>query len=220
MKKVKTSIHAEINAVINHEFFLQLKKGAFTKDQIKVYAEQYYLLSKAFVEFLLLGSLSIKDDDCRSAFIKNLFDEHGKGNNNAGHRVLLEKFVKSTGGNINNIYPFDKTSVYIHGMKDLCRSGSQLEILGALGPSCEFVTQHMYRTIYNSLKNIYKFNDENLIFFKTHIDHDPSHEQDIEDTIKCILTCNDNKAVNSVISGAKQSLILEKIFWDGVYENV
>lgn len=217
MNNIKASISTEIGAVINHEFFARLQKGEFTQHQIRLYAEQYYLVSKAFVEFLLLGSLSIKDDGHRSALIKNLFDEHGRGNNDGGHRVLLERFIQSLNGSIKNIVPLDKTSVYIHGMRDLCHNGSQLEVLGALGPGCEFVTQQMYQSIYEALKNVYNFNDDDLIFFKSHIVHDPKHEKDIEDTIRCLVKNNTNDAI---ISGAKQSLILEKIFWDGIYESI
>ncbi|MBA5249197.1 MAG: iron-containing redox enzyme family protein [Gammaproteobacteria bacterium] len=214
---INSKIKKETSEVINHIFFKKLNKGHYSKLELKFFAEQYFLISQAFVEFLLLGSVRIKKDIHRSVFIENLYDEHGKGRPENNHRNLLKKFLISLGDiNINNIKPVEKVSIYIHGMRDLCSYGSELEVIGALGPGCESVTVELYKLINNGIRDNFSATKQDLIFFSSHIAHDPKHSNDIDNIIKEL--AKDGNDLHAVVFGAKQSLILEKILWDGIFE--
>ncbi len=215
---IHSAISKELNDVLDHPFIQSLSNGEYSLNELKLFAEQYYLLSGAFVDFLLLASTRIKNDSNRMAFIENLFDEHGRGNHEANHRELLKRFLQAVGcKNFEKIKPLVTTSAYIHGMRDLCSTGSQLEVLGALGPGCEAFTVDQYTLITNGLEKHFDFTKDELMFFASHIAHDPKHTRDIDDVIAKLLKDDDSK-LHQVITGAKKSIIFENIFWDGLYE--
>lgn len=210
-------ISEDMDSILTHAFIQNLCEGKYSLKELRIFAEQYYLVSCAFVEFLLLGSIRIKKDSDRCVFIENLFDEHGRGSKKDNHRELLEKFLLAAECKpVGEIKPLVKTSAYIHGMRDLCRTGTQLEVLGAIGPGCEEYLVKLYTLINNAIIHHFTFEKRELVFFATHIAHDPSHTSDIEDVIKS-LAMNDSD-YSQIISGAKQALIFEKILWDGIYE--
>ncbi len=214
---ISSAISEDVDGILAHPFIQRLNEGKYSLNEIRIFAEQYFLLSAAFVDFLLLASTRIEDDADRSVFIVNLFDEHGRGNNKANHRRLLKKFLLSSGcKETNHIKPLDKTAAYIHGMRGLCREGTQLEVLGALGPGCESFTVEQYILIKEGLEKSFEFTKDDLIFFTSHIAHDPKHTNDIDDVIHRLVKSSDD--LNQVISGARQSIIFENMFWDGLYE--
>lgn len=217
MDNINSAISEGLNDILTHPFIKNLESGEYSLHEVRLFAEQYFLLSCAFIDFLLLGSTRISNDSDRSPFIENLFDEHGRGNNKVDHRKLLKRFLRATGcQSIEAIRPIDKTAAYIHGMRDLCTRGTQLEVLGALGPGCESFTVDQYVLIKKGLENNFKFTKDELIFFTSHIAHDPKHISDIDDIIKRLVRNDDD--LQQVISGAKKSIIFENIFWDGLYE--
>jgi pyrroloquinoline quinone (PQQ) biosynthesis protein C len=214
---IQSALEKDVNSILSHPFIISLSNNEYTKKDLKIFAEQYYLVSIVFIELLLLGSIRIKEDENRSVFIENLFDEHGRGNSKVNHRELLKRFLIALGcGDVKSIVPLEKTSVYIHGMRDLCSRGSQLEVLGALGPGSESFVVEQYKLINTALNKNYDFKKNELIFFASHIAHDPHHTDDIDKVINSLIESGGN--YREVISGAKQSIILEKLLWDGIYE--
>ena len=148
MKSISAEISDDLDNILTHPFIKNLNLGNYSINEVRLFAEQYFLLSNAFVNFLLLGSTRIHHDFDRLPFIENLFDEHGRGNSKVDHRILLKNFLLASGcKNIDEIRPLDKTAAYIHGMRDLCSSGTELEVLGALGPGCEAFTVEQYTKI-------------------------------------------------------------------------
>lgn len=214
---ISSAISESLNNILTHPFVKKLDNGGCTLNDVRLFAEQYYLVSGAFVDFLLLGSTRIKEDENRNAFIENLFDEHGRGNPKVNHRKLLKRFLVAAGcKEIDEIVPLETTAAYIHGMRDLCSTGTQLEVLGALGPGCEGFTVEQYSVINDALERHFKFSKDDLIFFISHVAHDPKHTSDIDNVIE-VLVKNESD-FNQVISGAKKSIIFENIFWNGLYD--
>lgn len=203
MENIHSAISEGLDNVLAHPFIKSLEAGEYSLNEIRLFAEQYFLLSGAFVDFLLLGSTRIQKDSDRSAFIENLFDEHGRGNNKVDHRKLLKRFIYATGcQSTDEIRPLDKTAAYIHGMRDLCTRGTQLEVLGALGPGCESFTVEQYTLIKKGLEKHFEFTKDDLIFFTSHIAHDPKHTADIDNVISQLVKNDDD--LQEVISGAKK----------------
>ncbi len=196
---------------------IALTNGEIDKSKLKIFAEQYYLISCAFNQFLFNACGSIDSETIREPLLENLYDEHGRGDLSQSHRELLKIFLNATeAGEIENLVPFPETEANIYGMNALCLNGSVNEILGALGPGCESFTVRQYKIIYNALKNKYGFSDEELIFFTEHIKHDPRHTADIEGAIK--ISVKSDSDIQEVINGAKKAIIYETLLWDGIYQ--
>lgn len=213
---MKIESFIEMEELLSHPFIQSLENGEYTINELKIFAEQYYILSNSFVELLLLGSSRIKKDADRAVFIENLYDEHGRGVRKSNHRELFKKFLHATGcHDENKIIPLDSTLAYIYGMRELCRNGTQFEVLGAFGPGCESITVKQYTLIINALEKKFNFNEDELSFFSFHICHDPRHAADIAKIIK--LLPNNSKDRQQIESGARISIILETLFWNGIY---
>lgn len=217
VEKILTAIQPDIDELLNHSFFQKLEKGEYTIKEISLFAEQYYLISCAFTKFLLLASASVDNEKYRVPIIDNLYDEHGRGNYLHSHRILLQNFMKVTEAKeIDVLKPLANTSANIYGMFKLCETGSLLEILGAIGPGCEYFTDTQYAKIVKPLSEIYNFSKDDLFFFYEHINHDPRHTSDIDNIIIEIVKTEDD--LDEVIKGAKQAIIFETLFWDGLYQ--
>ncbi|HIP13243.1 MAG TPA: iron-containing redox enzyme family protein [Arcobacter sp.] len=216
IKTVMKAIEEDINTLVNHPFILDLEKGKVPMSGLKIFAEQYYLISCAFNKFLFNACGSIDSEEIREPLLENLYDEHGRGNLNNSHRELLKKFLAAVDiKNIDSIKPLASTQANIYGMNFLCKNSSVLEILGALGPGCEAFTTEQYTRIYKALKKFYNFSEDDLIFFTEHIHHDPRHTSDIEEVIsKAIESDHD---ITYVIEGAKKAIIFETLLWDGIH---
>lgn len=216
--KLLSNITSDIELLLCHPFIVNLSDAKYKKYDLKLFAEQYYLLSTSFINLLLYGSINIKSDKIRLSLISNLWDEHGNGNIELSHRELLKKFLLAidTSINIDKIKPLKETKEYIYKMENLCKNASEVEILSILGPACEFFTAKQYILIYEALKYKYSFTDEELVFFTKHIKHDDKHSSDIANSLKTILI-NSSQLKKSIIA-SKTAIKLENMFWDGLYK--
>lgn len=214
--KIQKAIQPDIDRLLEHPFFVKLQNGDYTLKEIRLFSEQYYLISCAFTKFLILACSSIDNEKYRIPIIDNLYDEHGRGNYLHSHRIMLQTFMKAAGAkDVSELIALPNTSANIYGMNKLCESGSVLEILGAIGPGCEYFTDTQYENIVKPLNEIYKFSTEDLFFFYEHINHDPRHTSDIDNVI--IEIAKSEEDIEEVIKGAKQAIIFETLFWDGLY---
>lgn len=220
MKKAQQATKAmrsDVNELLGHSFIKALENGKLSNSDLRLFAEQYYIISCAFNKFLFYACSSIGDESLRLPLLENLFDEHGRGDLNGSHRMLLKRFLDATNAKETcDIVPLPSTQANIYGMEALCNNGSLCEIMGALGPGCEAFTTEQYAKILKPLKEIYNFSDDDLIFFSEHIIHDPIHTHDIEEILEQII--NSDEDMENVIYGAKQAIIFETIFWDGIYK--
>lgn len=218
LKRIHLELKDDITKLLNHPFIQNLSDGLYSKEQITLFGEQYYILSCAFTEFLILASANIKEEKYRVPIIENIYDEHGRGDYNYSHRKLLLKFLKAIDSKrIESISPLPHTSANVYGMKKLCETGSLFEVIGALGPGCEYFTDIQYEKIVKSLFLNYKFTKDELHFFYEHISHDPKHTADIDNIILDIVKSESD--LSEVIFGAKQAIIFETLFWDGLLLN-
>jgi pyrroloquinoline quinone (PQQ) biosynthesis protein C len=218
INKLIKSISPEISLLLNHEFIVNLSKKQYRKSQLKLFAEQYYLVSVEFITLLLYGALNIKLDENRLPIISNLWDEHGRGDIGNSHRELLKFFLIGIDKSVdfNKIQPSEKTKIYIEGMRKLLEKSSELETLCILGPACESFTAAQYKSIYTALITNYSFTKNELMFFKEHVIHDERHSTEINNVLEKFIT-SDEKLEKGIVA-AKKSLFLEKIFWDGLQE--
>jgi len=215
-KILEENIQEERNRLLNHIFFKELLKGNFSKKSIRIFAEQYYLLSDSFCTMMFFACANIRSEETRLPILVNLWDEHGQGNLKLSHRTLLKKFIFSIDSNIqlNEIKPLKSTTEYINNMINFYKKSLPLESLSALGSGCESLTVQQYKNIYIGLKNRYNFTDDELIFFIEHIHHDPKHSYDIDIVLEKLLN-KDN--LQNAIESSKKAINEEIKFWNGLY---
>lgn len=214
--ELENALISEKEKLFNHKFLQLLNNKNMKQNELRIFAEQYYLLSNAFCTFLFYACINIESEEDRLPILTNLWDEHGKGNIQQSHRNLLKKFLFSVDEKIdvNNITPLQSTKQYILNMLDIYKNSSAVEILSALGAGCESLTTEQYKIILKSLRSNYKFTDSELIFFTEHIKHDAEHSSDINKVLNNILT---DTNINIAISSAKKAINEEVKFWNGLY---
>jgi len=217
VSKLEESIKKDREALLNHIFFKELLKGNYPQKKIRIFAEQYYLLSNSFCTMMFYACANIQLEEIRLPILINLWDEHGHGNLEYSHRELLKTFIFSIDSNIvlNKIISLPSTKNYITNMIDFYKNSSPIESLSALGSGCESLTIQQYKTILTSLKNQYKFSDKELIFFIEHIHHDPKHSLDINLVLEKLLNKNN---IQLAIQSSKKAILEEMKFWDGLHQ--
>lgn len=210
---IHKSISKDVKGIFEHPYFQCLQRNPIVEENIKLFASQYYIASKAFPSFLANACAQIEVESIRMPFVQNLWDEHGQGDIKKSHRTLFKIFNKAVNAD-NNQEPLDSTTLYIDTMNNLCSTSSTLFLLGLIGPGVEDITPLQYKIFVKSFES-YGCTKEELVFFHDHIYHDDFHSQDINKAICSALDMDNN--IESVIAGAKEAIKAEHILWDGLY---
>jgi pyrroloquinoline quinone (PQQ) biosynthesis protein C len=216
---VRAAIADQIAALFDHPWFRQIQGCTLTTPQLSRFSQQYTIASREFPRILCRASASIQTDTTRAALIENLWDEHGRGDLSKSHRALLDRFVIAC-----NLAPEElsqdiatpETRLYLDGMSALCTGDDELVVLGAIGPGCEEFTPRQYKLLATCLERT--LDRSSLEFFFEHISHDGAHIGDIYNSI--IPICTTEEAIARVCFGAKQALLLETMFWNGIHRVV
>jgi len=181
---------------------------------VTVFASQYYAMSRSFPGFLAAGIVALDDEEAQFELVKNLWDEFGLGDPSRFHRQLFRRFLASCGvTDPDHIAASASTQAYVRDMTLLCMRGAPAEILGALGPGCEYVTPAEYQIIRDGLLRSRLFGDDAVEFFTDHIAHDAGHAAGLTKAI----TRLSSGLSSDVEKGALRALELERAFWDGVW---
>ena len=208
-------VESEKAELFDNIFFLNLKNGNYSRGKLKIFAEQYFLLSSGFINLLFQACLNISSEEIKMPIVKNIWDEFGNGDIAKSHRNLLKIFIKATGSATENIIALESTKKYINSISNLYSTWSEIEILSALSAGCESLTIEQYKIIIKPLINIYSFKSDDLVFFTEHIYHDPYHTAEIVSVLNQYLTDNEN--MSKAIMSANNAIKTEACFWTGLH---
>ena len=89
-------LHQRIDAkrLLDHPFYQDWKDGKLTREDMSLYAAQYYHFEASFPRFLSAVHSCCPDQEVRQYLLNNLWDEeHGESN----HRALWLRFATSLG---------------------------------------------------------------------------------------------------------------------------
>lgn len=221
IKTLEKELAVSINEIIEHPFVNRIADGWLNEKQLKYFAKEYYVYCFEFPKILSACAANIPDDETRMPIIENLWEEHGEGDLSKSHRTLYVKFASALGLTIEELElseTLPTTRICVDNLLSLCQHGHFLESLGALGPGTEYFTNTEYAKIEAGLKKYDFLSAEDYNFWTVHISLDEHHYSDMVTPIeKWIKDKNDEDMVRS---GAKKAIELEKLFWDGLEDNL
>ena len=163
-----------------HPFYQAWSAGTLTRDDLRVYAEQYYAHVEAFPTYLAEFGIRLEDGELRRAVLANLWDEKGgkdaHGEPTASHADLWLDFVQGMGGmRSRRVYP------QIGEMKDLMSSfhrvaseGTPAEALAAFY-AYESQVPRVAEAKEAGLRDLYHTDEKTRKYFEVHKTTDVFH---------------------------------------------
>ena len=220
----KLELKKVVGIFLTHPFFDSLSTNGFTQESLAATTEQYWSLTESFVSILCVAISSLPSDSARLPLVKNLWDEHGEGDIKRGHRILYQDFVDGVERSLKSREKTLKiknsnlhTDLYLSGMKSLCATSNSSAIVGIMA-FCEAIASYQCNAILKALiefdKNEFAIGNSSSEFWVEHVEHEPVHVREVLEIIDQLELFD----LEQFIRGATQSMMLEKVFWQGVLE--
>lgn len=169
-------VHSRISLydLLKHPFYKAWTRGDLTREDLRVYAEQYYWHVKFFPWNVLRLARRLPDGALRDAVMANFADEIGE-NPESSHDSLWLKFVEGFGG---SVVPHEKLS---REMKDLLFFFDGISTYGT--PENALTAFYVYESQIprvaeeklRGLKQIYEADESTCEYFKLHTIADVAH---------------------------------------------
>ena len=192
----------EVRSLLKHPFYQAWQEGKLTKEELKVYAAQYYHFESAFPVYLSSVHSRCDERDVRQSILENLWDEeHGDIN----HRAMWLDFCESLGLNREEpemTKPLTNTQALLDTYHTICNEGTFQEGLAAIYAYEEQVPEIMIEKI-RGLKEYFNITSEKALrFFEVHSVLDEDHSDREREGIVGYTKRTDEKAVERSLQAA------------------
>ena len=192
----------EVRSLLKHPFYQAWQEGKLTKEELKVYAAQYYHFESAFPVYLSSVHSRCDERDVRQSILENLWDEeHGDIN----HRAMWLDFCESLGLNREEpemTKPLTNTQALLDTYHVICNKGTFQEGLAAIYAYEEQVPEIMIEKI-RGLKEYFNITSEKALrFFEVHSVLDEDHSDREREGIVGYTKRTDEEAVERALQAA------------------
>ena len=192
----------EARSLLKHPFYQAWQEGKLTKEELKVYAAQYYHFESAFPVYLSSVHSRCDERDVRQSILENLWDEeHGDIN----HRAMWLDFCESLGLNREEpemTKPLTNTQALLDTYHTICNEGTFQEGLAAIYAYEEQVPEIMIEKI-RGLKEYFNITSEKALrFFEVHSVLDEDHSDREREGIVGYTKRTDEEAVERALQAA------------------
>jgi len=161
-----------------HPFYQAWTEGKLTHDDLRDYAEQYYLHIEAFPTYLAELGIRLEDGELRRAVLANLADE--KGMDTPGerpHSDLWLDFVEGMGGRPSLGHrPLHEVKQLLAFFHRVSSEGAPAEALAAFY-AYESQVPRIAKEKDRGLKEVYGADEKTRGYFRLHITADVHHSQ-------------------------------------------
>ena len=169
--------HISARSLLDHPFYQAWKAGELTKDDLRVYAGQYYHFEANFPRYLSAVHARCPNAAVRQDILRNLWDEeHGDQN----HRALWLGFCDGLGMSSDDaqLAPVQpRTQALLDAYSDICSNRSFQEGLAAIYAYEAQVPDVMAEKL-AGLRDRYSIADDtSLAFFRIHESLDVEHSR-------------------------------------------
>lgn len=205
---------------VNHTFLARVGTSPFTREDYKVFGLQHYPLVGMFTNYMERLLINAPDTTSKCWLAKVLVDEYGEGSDGDDHAVLYRHFLTCCGvqpGEEDTVVLHSAVRDFIHTHLVLCSKRPFLVGLGALGPGHEWAIPRMFTPIIAGLERA-GFEDEEINYFKLHIDQDEDHAIWLEEALASMIKTQEE--ADQVREGTLLSLEARRRFWEGVQDQV
>ena len=192
----------EVRSLLKHPFYQAWQEGKLTKEELKVYAAQYYHFESAFPVYLSSVHSRCDERDVRQSILENLWDEeHGDIN----HRAMWLDFCESLGLNREEpemTKPLTNTQALLDTYHTICNEGTFQEGLAAIYAYEEQVPEIMIEKI-RGLKEYFNITSEKALrFFEVHSVLDEDHSDREREGIVGYTKRTDEEVVERALQAA------------------
>ena len=192
----------EVRSLLKHPFYQAWQEGKLTKEELKVYAAQYYHFESAFPVYLSSVHSRCDERDVRQSILENLWDEEYGDIN---HRAMWLDFCESLGLNREETEmtkPLTNTQALLDTYHTICNEGTFQEGLAAIYAYEEQVPEIMIEKI-RGLKEYFNITSEKALrFFEVHSVLDEDHSDREREGIVGYTKRTDEEAVERALQAA------------------
>ncbi len=163
-----------------HPFYQAWSAGELTRDDIRLYAEDYYPHVEAFPGYLAQLGVRLEEGELRRAVLANMTDEKGGedsfGEPERSHADLWLDFVEGMGGSLRKRQPTGEVRKLIRWFQKIASEGTPEEALAAFY-AYESQVPRVAQEKDRGLREIYGANEKTRGYFILHATADLYHAQ-------------------------------------------
>ena len=156
-------------------FLTRCREGSVTRGELREFVVQQYHYARHFPRYLCALLANIQDEQSRLRLIENLFEESGfAGGNGRTHSQIYREMMERMGIQMDREPIKPTTKALIDTMFGYCRNANPVVGMGALCLGAEAIVPHVYSQVVKGFRAVGE-NEENLEFFRLHIECDDDH---------------------------------------------
>jgi pyrroloquinoline-quinone synthase len=203
-------------------FFRAFEAEHLSRDRLCVFVCQYHYFCKHFVKLLegLLFHTPIDQTEMRIELVKTLYSEWGNGRPDQAHLALLGRFAGALGlttADFAATLPLPAVTQYLRLLQRLFMDSDHLAALGA-ETAVEVTAASEFNSLYPGLKKYSCFQEDDLIFFRLHMQEELTHGQWLLQAVERTAPTPETQA--RVLAAARETADAWHAFWLGLYEPV
>ena len=176
-------VTSELEAVMNSQWFedrpflRDFAAGKVPLEKLARFGPSYCFQVDNFKRCVAAVYAAAEPRDVRELMLENLLEEHGEGDPQRDHTLLMLKFVRALGASIEDPFDFDpipESRQWVERILKICTSEPFVVGLAALSYGIEARTRTM-AFLGGIYRDAYGIAEENLEFFFMHLEADEEH---------------------------------------------
>ena len=159
------------------EFMQRFASGGVPKENLARFAASYCYQVDQFKRFVAAVYANAEPRDVRELMLENLWEEHGEGDPERDHTVLVARFGRALGAEIPDPYdvePIPEGRQWIQRILRVCQEEHFVVGLAAISFGIEFRTGTM-AFLGQIYRDQYGLSEQDLEFFFMHLEADEEH---------------------------------------------
>ena len=158
-------------------FLRDFAEGRIPKANLARFAPSYCYQVDQFKRFVAAVYANAEPRDVRELMLENLLEEHGEGDPQRDHTVLVGRFARALGADVPDVYhvqPIPESRGWVERILDICMREHFVVGLAALSFGIEARTRTM-AYLGQIYRDSYGVAEEDLEFFFMHLEADEEH---------------------------------------------
>jgi len=231
----KLVLEAQRHRAVNHPYLLALEKGTLNNPRLAIedFSVQYSGYTSWFPRYLTAAISKINNPSHRNHLLDNLSEENGNIESEEiellkkldieedwvqgiSHPELFKRFQKSL-GIMENLEIDEATEIWREMFLDVVYSGSEAEVIGAIGIGTESVIKYIYKHITRGIQSHTNLEKYDYVFFELHSEIDDEHGKIMIQIAEDMIQDNPDN-LSEIRKGMLKALGLRVMFWDMMLE--